>query len=370
MKRKFLTILLLLITPMFIYGQTKNKSELSATMAKKISYYCQYNKRALSLFKIANSDIIQYRNDLAFRLLDNLEKRIDCAENFIITLYYNYGVEMSYFALKDAGFTVREIDIAESIWNKENAKQRKIESEKEIEKSRQAVLNERKLLKSATIGESFDYYSLSEKPDIFLNLNNLIKNFTIRDNLLYIGDLKWEDCFFECAISKDGSISLLIQNNLSAFSEVKRNTYEYLINNSKVVKLPSIKLNHLDTTIAVSTKVEFGFKHEPYLIGNSIEFQAKKNKKTNRWEILSENYLMDRLKKISEYNSRKIYNGIEYLLQTNPYFTSIANGTYKIKIDVLENQLIYSVNEDIKEVCLLPFSFDFECTKINSFTFF
>lgn len=91
------------------------KSPVTSAMAKKIGYYCRYNQRALSLFAAANPQQVRNRTDLAHRLLETLDKHLDCAENFIVTLYYNYGVEMAYFALKDAGFTIKETDIAEAI---------------------------------------------------------------------------------------------------------------------------------------------------------------------------------------------------------------------------------------------------------------
>ena len=98
------------------------KSPVTTTMARKIGYYCRHNQRALSLFAVANPQQVRNRTDLAHRLLETLDKHLDCAENFIVTLYYNYGVEMAYFALKDAGFTIKETDIAETIWMKEKEK--------------------------------------------------------------------------------------------------------------------------------------------------------------------------------------------------------------------------------------------------------
>ncbi|NCC99456.1 MAG: hypothetical protein EOL95_07130 [Bacteroidia bacterium] len=122
-------------------------------MAKKIAYYCQYNQRALSLFATANAEIIQNRTDLANKLLEKLDKHLDCAENFIITLYYNYGVEMSYFALKDAGFTIQETDKAELIWEKEQEKGAKSEQDNNEAENRRRVEAE-KLSKQRSSKES------------------------------------------------------------------------------------------------------------------------------------------------------------------------------------------------------------------------
>lgn len=116
------TTLLLPIIPATAQTTKKKQSPITIVMAKKIGVYCQYNKTALRIFSAANPEQVQNRMDKADILLRELDKHLDCAENFIITLYYNLGIEISYFALKDAGFTIKEIDTAEAIWKKEQEK--------------------------------------------------------------------------------------------------------------------------------------------------------------------------------------------------------------------------------------------------------
>ena len=70
----------------------------------------------LSLFASANAEVVQNRRDVADRILAKLNNHLDYAENFILDLYYNYGTEMAYFALKNAGFTIQEHDTADAIW--------------------------------------------------------------------------------------------------------------------------------------------------------------------------------------------------------------------------------------------------------------
>lgn len=91
----------------------------TVSMAKKIGNYCLRNQQAFALFATANEQQVQRREDLASRLLENLDEHLDCAESFLFTLYWNYGVEMSYHYLKRVGFTIKEIDIAENAWKKE-----------------------------------------------------------------------------------------------------------------------------------------------------------------------------------------------------------------------------------------------------------
>ena len=78
----------------------------------------------LSLFASANAEVVQNRRDIADRILAKLDNHLDYAENFILDLYYNYGTEMAYFALKNAGFTIQEHDTADAIWKKAQEKQK------------------------------------------------------------------------------------------------------------------------------------------------------------------------------------------------------------------------------------------------------
>lgn len=145
-----LTVMFLLSLPFeTITAQTKKQqSQITIAMARKISIYCQYNQRALQIFAAANPEQVQNRMDYADRLLRELDQHLDCAENFIYTLYYNYGKSMAYFALKDAGFTIKETNIAEAYWEKElekieiENKQREIQQKEEIELAIKERINE------------------------------------------------------------------------------------------------------------------------------------------------------------------------------------------------------------------------------------
>jgi len=119
---KFVFILTSVLGLLFcndLYSQTQ--SVVTPQMARKISAYCQLNDRAFILFMKSNEHIdinITHRTDIADRIIKELEKHLDYAENFIIGLYYNYGIEASYHALTSANFTIPEIDSAEAIWKK------------------------------------------------------------------------------------------------------------------------------------------------------------------------------------------------------------------------------------------------------------
>lgn len=235
-----------------VYSQSKKANyDITPVMARKIGYYYQYNQRALSLFAMANPEQVQNRSDRASRLLSELEKHLDCAENFIITLYYNYGVEMSYFALKDAGFTIKETDIAESIWTKEKEKQDKIREEKELEKRKAELSKEKDIFDLATHGGYFSFHALTVSPEIAIDAEDLVRSIALWKSEELIS---WEtsiDCSFDCIISKEGTLSLASPEDENISNPTRKILSDYLIHNAIVQNPASITFKQLDTTVIV-----------------------------------------------------------------------------------------------------------------------
>jgi len=113
-------------------AQQSSTGIITTTMAYKLSLFCQYQKTAYAL-----CSSMLYSNGIYSRveqdkIIRYLEKHLDYAEAFIIDIYSRYGVEMTYFALKD-WFTIPEIDKAEQIWSIEQKRREKIEQKRKIE---------------------------------------------------------------------------------------------------------------------------------------------------------------------------------------------------------------------------------------------
>lgn len=359
---------ILLISSSFqnVYSQSKKTNyNVTSVMARKIGYYCQYNQRALSLFAMANPEQVQNRSDQASRLLSELEKHLDCAENFILTLYYNYGVEMSYFALKDAGFTIKETDIAESIWAKEKEKQGKIREEKEIEKRKAELSKEKEIFDLATHGGYFGFRALTVSPEITIDANDLARSIYSWKSE---GLISWEtsiDCSFDCVISKEGILSLAKPEDEDNFNSIRKLLSDYLIHNAIVQNPASITFKQLDTTVIVNSKATIRFEQEVRRLKNSIQFKAKKDKKSQRWKIVNDVELRTQLniasKNSAEDYAEAIYYDIEGFLYSNPYFKGIEKGTYSVKADILATEIKYLIEGKVQESGYLPYSFEFEC---------
>ncbi|WP_026627039.1 hypothetical protein [Dysgonomonas capnocytophagoides] len=361
---KFMAILgMLLICSYFqnVYSQSKKTNyDVTSVMARKIGYYCQYNQRALSLFAMANPEQVQNRRDRASRLIRELEKHLDCAENFILTLYYNYGVEMSYFALKDAGFTIKETDIAESIWAKDSEKQDKIREKKEIVKRKAELSKEKDIFDLATHGEYFGFHALTVLPEITIDAADLARtiDFWKIEQLIDWGTLI--DCSFNCVISKDGVLSLASPVDSETFNSTQKLLFDYLINNAIIQNPASITFKQLNTTVKVNSKATIRFEQEARRLKNSIQFKVKKDKKSERWKIINDVELRIQLNRVSKNDAEAIYYDIEGLLYNNPYFKAIEKGTYSVKAEILANEIKYLIEGKEQERGQLSYTFEFE----------
>ena len=269
MKKIFLSLIVttLLLPIVTATAQTTNKKQSLVTivMAKKIGVYCQYNQTALKIFAAANPEEVQNRMDKADILLRELDRHLDCAENFIITLYYNLGIEMSYFALKDAGFTIKEIDTAEAIWKKE---QEKIDIEIARQKEKEKIEMELAIKKRINENDIFSDEELAR--EAIINWDGL-KTIYDRRVFGYIRTNGNRKKYSVC-IDKDGAI---VENNINN-SFIKDNVLNNILKHNR--HIPG-KILFKNDSVAVKSYVS--------LISESIvkgyRLNVKKTKKG--WEL-------------------------------------------------------------------------------------
>lgn len=183
---KFMAILgILLISSFFQNGYSQSKKtnyDVTPEMARKIGYHCQYSQRGLAFFANANNINFSHEADKIVRTLD---KHLDYAENFLLALYGSYGIEKGYWALKDMGFAIKEIDIAESIWAKENEKRNTSESESQKANDARSQAEERLLKQKEEKVSTLD--SSSSISEIIVDLNDYIGSPDDETDWNYIG---------------------------------------------------------------------------------------------------------------------------------------------------------------------------------------
>lgn len=362
--RKLFCIFLFITLGTIAFCQTKSP-KVTPTMAKKIGMCCRNNPRMLSLFASANAEVVQNRRDVADRILAKLDNHLDYAENFILDLYYNYGTEMAYFALKNAGFTIQEHDTADAIWKKAQEKQKQIEQKRQQEKMKANLIKEQETFDLAINGGSFGFHALSNKPEITLDIAEMAR---CVDGFRSDKHIAWDeniDYTFNCIISKDKILELIILEDSITFTSTQKVLWEYIKSNAIIQNHATLQFNQLDTTLIVSAKANLRITQKSTRYRTIIEFNASKDKKTKKWSITNPDELKRKLNSIDRDNAESIYCDIEGSLYYNPYFELFEKGKYLIKAVIVENSLEYYVENKLQEEASMSFSFEFSCNKKN-----
>lgn len=324
------------------------KSPVTTVMAKKIGSYCQYNQRALSLFAVATPQQVRNRTDLAHRLLETLDKHLDCAENFIVTLYYNYGVEMAYFALKDAGFTIKETDIAETIFKKEKEKQDKITQEQE---AREKAEREQNLLKRIEANDVFTAQSLSVQPEIEIDIANMATFTVLNDKVEYM------DYDYGCIINKDGKLSLKNPSDTLNYSAMQKFIYHYITDDN--IDFGGYKAGCIEIggrEIPVNSYINIHFNEEHYKHRGYLELTIKKDKKTGRWVFTDDTAV--KLQDYAKEDAKRMRYDLEAAIYSCPMLNNLK-GTLQLKIDVYRRVLKSNISDEID----LSYYFDMKYLK-------
>lgn len=364
--RKLFCIFLFITLGTIAFCQTKTKSpKITPTMAKKIGMCCRNNPRMLSLFASANAEIVQNRRDVADRILAKLDNHLDYAENFILDLYYNYGTEMAYFALKNAGFTIQEHDTADAIWKKAQEKQKQIEQKRQQEKEEVELVKEQDTFDLAINGGVFAFHALSNKPEITLDMAEMARYIDIFRIDKHIAWNENIDYTFNCIISKDKTLELILPEDSITFTSTQKVLWEYIKSNTIVQNHATIQFSQLDTTLIVSAKANLRITQKSTRYRTIIEFNASKDKKTKKWNITNPDELKRKLNNIDRDNAESMYYDIEGSLYYNPYLESFEKGKYLIKAVIVENRLEYYVENELQEEASMSFSFEFSCNKKN-----
>ncbi len=345
---KKLSLLIAVVFMSFASFAQSSPSAITPIMAKKIALLCRSNNMAFSLFAHANQDVFQGNFSAADRTLSNLDVNLKCAENFIVALYNNYGVESSYFTLRDSGFIIKEIDIAEQIWDEQLAiwkKEREIKKQKEQEKK---LANERELLQRINNNEPFNFHDLSNKPNINFDIYDFGANFI--DSERYNKSIPYNeiiDCKFHCILSKENKLDLISNGSSPMTSSNKliweafKSSIEVGVEGKAIMSLPL-----LDTIAIVPSLVNFELKQESFK-GAKIEVRAKKDKKSEQWFILNEDELGSRM-------TQDLY----LALSVQPYFSDIKGGKYSISAQATDNSLKFYIDGKFITSTFICYTFD------------
>jgi hypothetical protein len=305
-------------------------SYITYSMANKISYHCQYNDRGASLFAKANNIVSPRDLDI---ILYDLDKHLEYAEKFLLELYYIYGIEMGYSALKYIGFSMDEIKIVETVWNKEEKKRNII-----LEKKRQE--KELVLLKRIAADGIFTKEALSVQPDIKIDIDNIATYTVFNDK---------NECMnydYECIISKEGKLSLKHPTDTLSYSSIQKFIYHYIADYNidyGGYKPGSVEIDGKD--IPVNSYVNIQFKEQRFKHRGYLDVTIEKNKKTGQWNILPESLI--NLMRWTCDEPEQLKSDLESAFYNCPQLQE-KKGKIQLKIDVYERTLSSTISDKVE----------------------
>lgn len=337
MKKLLLALLLFCLIPGISCPQSKETAALSnitSLMAAKISYLCQYNERMGWLFATANRFTYMYEAD---RILETLDEHKECAERFIHALYYNFGVEMSYWTLKNADFTVHEIDVAEKIWRDEEARRDSIAEQRRMKK-------ERKIMERIEAGDSFIPKELSAQPQINIDLTAI--SMLMPDNPK---DEPW-DYRYRCIVRKDGHVSLENPLDTLKYTDIQRMIYSDFVEGDNAFEVGRMTVG--SEQIPVDSWVMIQINEVREKNKHNLEAVIRKDRRSGLWHVLWGTYPCD-LKRLRCRDVRALKSGLTGALFNCPELKRLK-GEKRIEAAVYERTLKCDFSEEVE----LPYTFE------------
>ena len=337
MKKLMLALLLFCVTLEISYPQNKGTvmpSDITPSMAAKISYLCQYNERMGWLFATTNRFTYMYEAD---RILETLDEHKEYAERFIHALYYNFGVEMSYWTLKNADFTVQEIDVAERIWRDEEARRDSIAEHQRREK-------ERKIMERIEAGDSFVPKELSVQPQINIDLTAI--SMLVSDNPK---NEAW-DYWYRCIVRKDGYVSLENPLDTLKYTDMQRMIYSGFIEGDNAFEAGKVTVS--GEQIPVDSRVIIQVNEVREKNRRSLEALIQKDRRSGLWCILWDMYPCD-LKRLRCRDMQALKSGLTGALFNCPDLKQ-SKGKKRIEVAVYERTLKCDFSEEVT----LPYAFE------------
>lgn len=278
MKKKILflvaTLLLSLSVAETVTAQSagQGKSYVTSSMARKITYFCQYEDLAMAIFADANKIVSGVELD---KTINTLNKHLNCAEKFLLAIYYRYGMEMGYGVLKNMGLTPREIEVVQAEWKKDDERTAAIVEQKRKEK-------ESGYLKLIEENGVFTSEQLSVQPKINIDLTAI--------SMLLPDNPKSEplNYWFHCIVSKDGYISLQDESDTLSYTDTEKAIYNNYIKGYNAFEVGKVEIENKQVPVNSNVLIDIkeARKQHEYNYDKILEFNIQKDKRLNFWYVL------------------------------------------------------------------------------------
>lgn len=250
----------------------QEKSYVTSSMAKKITYYCYYSDLAMAIFADANKIVSGVELD---KTINTLNKHLNCAEKFLLAIYYRYGMEMGYGVLKNMGLTPREIEVVQAEWKKDDERTAAIAEQKRKEK-------ESGYLKLIEENGVFTSEQLSVQPKINIDLTAI--------SMLLPDNPKSEplNYWFQCIVSKDGYISLQDESDTLSYTDTEKAIYNNYIKGYNAFEVGKVEIENKQVPVNSNVLIDIkeARKQHEYNYDKILEFNIQKDKRLNFWYVL------------------------------------------------------------------------------------
>lgn len=329
----------------------QRKSYVTSSMARKITYFCQYKDLAMAIFADANKIVSSVELD---KTINTLDKHLDCAENFFLAIYYRYGMEMGYGVLENMGLTPREIEVIQAEWKKDDERRAAIAEQKRKEK-------ESGYLKLIEENGVFTSEQLAVQPKISIDLTAI--------SMLLPDNPKSEiDYWFRCVVSKDGYISLEDENDTLNYTNVEKEIYSNFIKGDNAIEVGKVEIDGKQISVNSRVIIKLNEVRKRDVRGshnNELTFSIQKDSRLNAWFVIwDDEFPNNRVlcKDIQGFKSQltgALYNchGLEKL--NEGYF-------HIIKVIPYQRKLECNLSDDNVEDVYLPHIFEITLQNIGT----
>ncbi len=278
MKKKILLLAATLLLSLSVaetataQSAVQRKSYVTSSMARKITYFCQYKDLAMAIFADANEIVSGVELD---KTINTLDKHLDCAENFFLAIYYRYGMEMGYGVLENMGLTPREIEVVQAEWKKDDERRAAIAEQKRKEK-------ESGYLKLIEENGVFTSEQLAVQPKISIDL-------TAISMLLPDNPKSKIDYWFYCIISKDGYISLEDANDTLKYANAQKMIYNNFIKGDNAIEVGKVEIDGKRISVNSRVPIHLNEERKRDVRGShnsELTFRIQKDKRLNSWFVI------------------------------------------------------------------------------------
>lgn len=279
MKKKIMllvaTLLLSLSVAETVTAQSagQRKSYVTSSMARKITYFCQYEDLAMAIFADANKIVSGVELD---KTINTLDKHLNCAEKFLLAIYYRYGMEMGYGVLKNMGFTIDEINAVQTEWKKDDERTAALAEQRRKEK-------EQRYMKLIEENGVFTQEQLSVKPKISIDLTSISWLFSDNPNSEPL------NYWFHCIVSKDGYVSLQDESDTLSYTDTEKTIYNNYIKGYNAFEVGKVEIENKQVPVNSKVIIDIEEVRKRDVIGafnSELTFEIRKDKRLNSWFVV------------------------------------------------------------------------------------